>query len=158
MSFWKSAFQGSFQKSATNTLLNRKASTLCLSQEVQYVSRPGNSECSSKCEVAAGDIYHKPLQLFCGNNWRVTVSPGLCLTPYRSVKFQLHCNNKARLQQLLCLNFPTAMNETQRDLKLCNCKENKQAEFLPKYLFIQRHSYQNPEAVTALCTSHFPVP
>lgn len=95
--FWKSAFQGWFQESVTNTLLNRKVSTLCLSQEVQCVSRPGNSKCSSKCEVATGDIYQKPLQFFSGNNWRVTVSPGLCLTPPRSVTFQLDCNNKARI-------------------------------------------------------------
>lgn len=46
----------------------------------------------------------------------------------------------------------TAMNEMQRDLKLYNCKENMQ-EFLPEYLFIQRHSYQNPKAVTALFSS-----
>lgn len=44
------------------------------------------------------------------------------------------------------------MNEMQRDLKLYNCKENMQ-EFLPEYLFIQRHSYQNPKAVTALLSS-----
>lgn len=97
ISFWKSAFQGSFQESVTNTLSNRQASTSHLSQEVQCISRPGNFECFSKCEVAAGDIYHKPLQLFCGNNWRVTVSPGLCLTPSRSVKFQLHFNDTARI-------------------------------------------------------------